>query len=382
MKPERGVGYLPTLDGWRAFAIVAVMVYHGTTSLFYPFGPYPSYEALRVVQIGARGVDVFFAISGFLICSRLLAEQEKNGRISLLSFYIRRSFRILPPYFVYLGILAVLAMLGILAVERREFVGSALFIRNYYGPTVEHGWYTGHFWSLAVEEHFYLIWPILLVLCGSRRARPVAAVLAFLVPVWQIVNQEWNLLEAGHPSQRTDTRIDALLWGCWVALVINIPLYRAWITRWLTTWSWAAIVCAVMLLIRFGPFSEEQTVTRHVEAFLMPWLLVGTVLHPHWRVSRFLEIGVLCWIGRLSYSLYIWQQIWLLGSWKEVRPFPLGPLQELPLNLLCTFGCAVLSYHLVERPTLRLGMRLSKFLTGSWPGASTPVRLEPQVQRQ
>src|SRR5262249_8893736 len=125
-----------------------------TTTLFYPLGPYPSYEALKVIQVGHRGVDVFFAVSGFLICSRLIREREKSGRTDLKAFYVRRAFRILPPFLVYLGVIAVLAAAGLIAVEGREFVASLLFVRNYIGPETGHGWYTGHLWSLSVEEHY------------------------------------------------------------------------------------------------------------------------------------------------------------------------------------------------------------------------------------
>jgi peptidoglycan/LPS O-acetylase OafA/YrhL len=331
------------------------MLYHGTTSLFYPYGPFPGYEALKVIQAGSRGVDIFFAISGFLICSRLVAEQEQRGRISLYSFYVRRAFRILPPYLVYLAVIALLAAGGLIAVEPREFVGSLLFVRNYYGPTQEHGWYTGHFWSLAVEEHFYLLWPLLLIVAGIRRARPLALLLALAVPVWQVANTQLGWITAGHPTQRTDARIDSLLWGCWAALFVSVPTYRAFFVRLFRPWVWVGIVAILAGLVRYEPPFE-----RHIQSFLMPWLLVGTVVHPEWRVSRALEAGPVRWVGRLSYSLYIWQQLWMLGSWRAVRPFPLGPFQELPLSLFCTVGCAALSYYLVEKPTLRLGTSLAK----------------------
>lgn len=353
-------GYIPTLDGWRAIAILGVLIYHGTTALFYPTGPFPNYYALRVIQAGAKGVDIFFAISGFLICTRLLQEQKATGRISLKGFYIRRGFRILPPYFLYLGVLALIAATGVLAVEAREWWGCILFIRNYYGPVASHGWYTGHFWSLSVEEHFYLMWPLLLVVSGSRRARPVAVLLALLVPAWHLLNDSFHLLpELGHASQRTDTRLDGLLWGCWAALLLDVPTYRAWITRWLTPWTWLAVVAALVALARYQPVLEA-----HWEAFLMPWLLLGTVLRPTGRVGRLLELAPVRWVGRLSYSLYIWQQIFLLGSWRVSRPFPLGPLQELPLSIVATFACAAASYYLVERPLLRVGQRLARAAEG------------------
>jgi peptidoglycan/LPS O-acetylase OafA/YrhL len=221
------------------------------------------------------------------------------------------------------------------------------------------GWYTGHFWSLAVEEHFYLFWPFLLVLATIPRARYLAFILALIVPIWSLVDERFGWLSSlGHPSQRTDTRIDGLFWGCWVALLVDMPACKAWLTRWLSLWVWGGVVLALVALARYQPILET-----HWEAMLMPWLLLGTVLRPTTWAGRLLEAGPVRWVGRLSYSLYIWQQIFLLGSWKIVRPFPLGWLQELPLNLLAVFACAAASYYLVERPLLRMGQRLAKNYT-------------------
>jgi peptidoglycan/LPS O-acetylase OafA/YrhL len=348
-------GYIPSLDGWRAIAITAVLVYHGTTSLFYPAGPWPSYKALCVIQTGAKGVDVFFAISGFLICTRLLQERRRTGAISLRAFYLRRAFRILPPFLVYLAVLALMAAAGLLSIAPTEWWASALFLRNYVNPTTTHGWYTGHFWSLAVEEHFYLMWPLFLIAFGSRRARLLVVPLALLIPFWRAIDAGFGgLVPYGHINMRTDTRLDGLLWGCWVALLLEVPAYREWVTRWLTLPVWFVLSVTVVLLMYFRPRWGG-----HVEALLWPGLLAGTVLHPGWILSRALEFAPVRWVGRLSYSLYIWQQIWLMGSWSESRPFPLGPLQELPLSLVVTFICAIASYYLVERPLLRVGQRLT-----------------------
>ncbi len=147
--PEK-TAYIPTLDGWRAMAILGVMIYHGTTSWFYPYGPCPSYESLLVIQQGAKGVDIFFALSGFLICSRLLEERRKTGGINLKRFYFRRGFRILPPYYFYLAVLAAVTATGLIVVQPMEWWGCLLFFRNYLPPLQTHGWYTGHFWSLSV----------------------------------------------------------------------------------------------------------------------------------------------------------------------------------------------------------------------------------------
>jgi peptidoglycan/LPS O-acetylase OafA/YrhL len=359
--------YLPTLDGWRAVAIAGVMVYHGTTSLFYPYGPLPSYKALVIIQSGAVGVDIFFALSGFLICNRLLNEWNGTSTISLKQFYIRRSFRILPAYFFYLFVLAIIVSAGFLAAEGREFMACSLFLRNYIGPKDSHGWYTGHFWSLSVEEHFYLLWPALLLLCGPRRARWLVVVLGCSVGAWRALDERFHWVPLPRNiGNRTDTRIDALLWGCWAAMLFDRPACKKWLERWLSFWVWLALLGVLCLCYRYrNPLSDL------LMPLLMPFLLVGTVLHPTGPLGRILEMGSLRWVGRMSYSLYLWQQIFLLGSWRALRPFPLGYLQELPVSIVAAVVCASLSYYLVERPMIGVGRRLIASL--GRPPASRPV---------
>ena len=308
-------GYLPTLDGWRAIAIFAVIVNHATVSYFYSAGPYPSDHGLWVSrELGDKGVEIFFAISGFLICTRLLQEHHKTDRISLKSFYLRRAFRIRPPYFLYLAILAVIAAAGVIQIEPKEWWSCAFIFRNYMSsPTPPFtGWYTGHFWSLSIEEHFYLFWPLMLVLCGGRRARSAVVVLAFLVMVWRVLDRrfEWVSLDY-YIDHRTDTRLDGLLWGCWVALLLDVPAYKDRITAWFSPWAWLGLIVVLAGVLWLVPERAEIVVP-----FLLPWLLVGTVLHPTAPFSRALELAPLRWVGRISYSLYLWQQLFMMGSTK------------------------------------------------------------------
>jgi peptidoglycan/LPS O-acetylase OafA/YrhL len=245
---------------------------------------------------------------------------------------------------------------GIISVQPIEWLSSLLFFRNYVTP-LHFGTYTDHFWSLAIEEHFYLLWPGLLVLCGSRRSRRVVVILALGVAVWRSVEfrHQWliKILPGAGFSLRTDTRIDGLLWGCWVALLYMIPGYREGLTRWLSPWRWLAIVGVFIACLLTGP-----PLTLLWQALLLPFIVLGTVLHPSALVGRILEFSLLRWIGRLSYSLYIWQQLFLIGR-DEIHSFPLGQLQRIPLNYLVVFGCAMLSYYLIERPSIRLGQKLT-----------------------
>jgi len=190
-------GYLKTLDGWRAIAITAVLFDHAVA--YSPLGRYPRLAA--VAHIGPNGVSLFFAISGFLICSRLLEEQADWGNINLTGFYIRRACRILPPAMLYLIAIGILSLFGTITVTWAEWWSSVFFFRNYLpGSAISggSGGYTIHYWSLAVEEHFYLLWPAALVFFGKRKARWFALLLAASIAVWRTWGSASSLVRPTH----------------------------------------------------------------------------------------------------------------------------------------------------------------------------------------
>jgi peptidoglycan/LPS O-acetylase OafA/YrhL len=345
-------GYLATLDGWRAIAIAGVLLDHATvgtlrSSQWYPF-----------LRTGPNGVSMFFAVSGFLICSRLLEEEQLTGTICLRGFYIRRSCRILPAAFLYLAVIGVLGVLQIVAVTPLEWVSCVLFFRNYVSPDWIHaGWggYTIHYWSLAVEEHFYFLWPALLAFSGRVRARYVAAGLAVAVAVWRWWDFHHQWMERHVPGllfgTRTDVRLDGLLLGCLAALILAEPGGRAWIERHFTTGAWWTCIAVYVLL---QSLSRKHTYSIW-ESMLLAAVVAGTVLRPGGAMGRLLENRVAKWIGRLSYSLYLWQQLFLIPG--ATHPFSL--LQHFPINLGFLLLTGMLSYELLERPMIRLGHRLA-----------------------
>jgi len=351
--------YRPTLDGWRAIAILLVMFAHGGSALFDVGGRYANPGWYALSQHGGFGVDLFFGISGLLICGRLLDENERTGGIRLGSFYIRRVFRILPPAFAYLAIVGILAIAGFIVVSPREWLSSVFFSRNYIVTPTNTGWYTGHFWSLAVEEHFYLIWPAALIALGAGRARRYLPGIAIAVAIWRVVDfhflhgQIWPGVLSDNIYERTDTRFDGLLWGCWIALVASVPAYRAILTQRLSASVIAGLIIALIACIALNPPLQMAW-----ESFLVPLILVSTVLKPTILFGRILEASLMRWIGRISYSLYLWQQLFMVGS-KVPRPLPFGRVQEFPLNIVAVFVCASASYYLLERPLVALGHTLS-----------------------
>ena len=357
-RPSDLGSYIPTLDGWRAVAILGVMIHHDAAQLFGPGGKLPWPWLQSLADLGQYGVQIFFGLSGLLICSRLLAERQEMGGISLRGFYARRFFRIMPPYWAYLAALSIIAAFKVLAISGWEFAGCLLFFRNYL-PDAARGRdsaYTFHFWSLSVEEHFYLMWPCLLLIL-TRIGRPAsgAFALGMAVTAWRAINAREGggmLTVLGHPVgnfPRTDTRLDGLLFGCWIAALLADPGWRARLARWISPAAWSLIailwLCAVYFA-RWAPISPLWI------ALLIPIVIAGTILHPGMPIGRLLEFAPIRWIGRLSYSLYLWQQLFLL---RRPDRSPLGPLQDLPMNWLLAFACAIASHYLIERPAIRLG---------------------------
>jgi peptidoglycan/LPS O-acetylase OafA/YrhL len=352
--------YLPTLDGWRAVAISLVLFCHMRL---------PHNFLAGVSSYGAVGVDLFFAISGFLITFRLIEEFRISGKISLQAFYIRRFFRIIPPALTYLGCMALLGLLlKLVPMNFGQIAAAALFFRNYDSMGIERGWYTGHFWSLSVEEHFYLLWPGLLVWCGLNRGRFLAPLLACGVAIWRFLDLRHEWVASVIPSikdsvARSDYRLDGLLWGCALAFLWQSPRARGRIKRICNPVSLMVFVAGICLLLWRQPPGNVAAL-----ALLLPLCLCCTISRPHWWLARLLDASPVAWLGRISYSLYLWQQLFLPT---RDLPFALLPIQQFPLNLALAVAAAAASYYLLERPLITYG----RSLAARWSPASE-VRLE------
>jgi peptidoglycan/LPS O-acetylase OafA/YrhL len=362
-------GYLPTLDGWRAIAILSVIFCHDALHA-HALGGLISTRWLY--EYGDLGVDVFFAISGLLICSRLLDEERIYGKIHLKDFYVRRGFRILPPAFLYLGVISILAVFSVIPITRAELPGELaeclLICRNIDPFTIAHaagGWYTGHFWSLSLEEQFYLLLPAFLVLIAGRFRAHALGVLAVAVAVHRA------LVLAACPGGwwlkfHPDIRIDALLVPAMIAVLASSPQNRLAFQRYLRFWP-----LGIVLFLCLVPFGHGTVWGLTVFIWLLPAIVLGSVLNPANIFGRLLEWSVLRYIGRISYGLYLWQQLFFTdhGFWHDSHP--LGQFQSWPLRLVLTFVLAALSYHLLERPLMRLGYKLAP--------PATAGRKEPDV---
>jgi peptidoglycan/LPS O-acetylase OafA/YrhL len=352
-------GRIPTLDGWRAVAILAVIVSH-SAHLIGPGGPFPAPPLDSVFAWFRLGVDLFFAISGFLITTLLVRERLDHGALSLRGFYTRRLFRIVPLVATYLLSLAIIRLRVPGVARTWEFSSTLLLCRNYF-MNRQIGVATAHLWSLSIEEHFYLVWPLVIALLGPRRGLRVAVVAALLVAVWRAVDARTALflrVFGVDPGAlfRTDTRCDALLWGAAAGLIT--PSLAPLATRWRRIpWSLLVLTTLVIWIHSWLPLLST------VFAVAFPLLVLSTTLRPGCATSRFLDTGVLRWIGQRSYSMYIWQTLFLqvpqvsLSCSGTGRPVAVAARYGLDLCLIVI--ASAITHRLIERPAQRYGRRLA-----------------------
>lgn len=343
-------GYIRTLDGWRAIAVWAVIFYH---SRIFSVGR---------LQLGGlhdfcdRGVQLFFAISGILICSRLLEEQRLHGSISLKGFYIRRVFRIQPAAIVYLSIVGILGLIGIIPQTLAPWLSSLFCFRNIYmaanWATSPNDRYTVHFWSLAVEEHFYLFLPVLLVIARKRLAQALG-ILSVLFFFWPPIADHLGLFVTQLNGWRTDMALRFLLVPAFLAVMLTRSAFRAWLTK---VSSYGALIVLVIAGILISQLFLKQHLTSEICCIGFPLMVLSTMLHPRGWLGRLLETSLFTFMGRISYSLYLWQTLFFIG-----RPeySVLRYLQFPVVNLIASLTCATLSYYVVEKPLMRIGHRLA-----------------------
>ncbi|HTV09269.1 MAG TPA: acyltransferase [Candidatus Aquilonibacter sp.] len=342
-------GYLSTLDGWRAIAILGVLLYHDrvrSLGLFTTALPH---------RFGGLGVDLFFGISGLLITTRLLEEEKLFGAFSIKGFYIRRVFRIQPAALFFLGMIVLMHLLFHLPLVYKGVAEALCVVRNlaewnYTDPGMR---VTEHFWSLSVEEQFYLVLPALLLLLHSRRRRLIVltgAALAFFLLAARAPKLHYYIDTRGH---HTELNLHGLLFGSALAVLVSLPKTREKVRTVLRPW-WILGACVVVAALRAHWHHYDMVWLS--AAF--PFIVLSTVLHPEEVAGRILEWAPLRFVGRISYSIYLWQQVFFVvgrltvgtrWAWFESAAV-LYPL---------IFGCALFSFYVIEKPMIRFGHRVA-----------------------
>ena len=360
MATGRRFRHVPALDGLRGVAVVLVVLSHADTTL--PDGrPVPL--PYRLLHGGFLGVDLFFVLSGFLITA-LLLEEANAGGVRPGAFYARRALRLLPALYLFLAVHAVYAWRAGLHAgnERSSILRAVLYVSNWQSAdrllSVSDG--MGHLWSLAVEEQFYLGWPLLLVLLLAidprRRALPwVLSVAVVGIGIHRAVLWQHGLTWIPL-FVRTDTRADALLLGALGAVLWHRGA-PARPERLATTGTVAALLALVIVL--FARHDLAWMYLGGLTAFaICAGLVVVAVAETDSVLSRALAHPGLRRLGRVSYGLYLWHLLVFSAVRRWVDPaVPVVP--RLLLALAISAGCTAISWTVVERPALRMKRRFT-----------------------
>jgi len=346
---------IPSLDGWRAVSIVIVLLSHFEFATGFPVALVPAWG--RLFQ-GDLGVRIFFVISGFLITHLLLVEAERSGRPSLKQFYVRRALRILPVYYMFTAVVLALSVAGLYSDAWSTWLATLTFTRDIAGRGDS---VTVHLWSLAVEEQFYLVWPITFVMLALWR-RPRLAAVILLVPVVLSPFFRWGVIQT-HTSSGLVSRLlggfsvalyaDSLAIGCLGAYLHQRRRHRfnAVASQPFPAGALSAVLF-VFAWVAWPPVFGVWALVPSVQAVLIMAVIWATIERPIGVVYRVLNAAPVVWLGTLSYSLYIWQQLFL-GHFAGPALAGLA-IYDRHVWWATALVAAVVSYYIVERPILRL----------------------------
>ncbi len=349
--------HFPGLDGLRAIAIIAVVWHHSAHPDFLP-----------MFARGFAGVDLFFVLSGFLIVTLLLREKSRKGKISLRDFWMRRFLRLMPAYYLLL-----FGMLGVYLIFKPNdpdtevllegFPVYALYLSNWFHPNANN---LGITWSLATEEQFYLIWPLV-----EAFLTPIATAVFWIVAL--IINQLINFgvldpainaafgEDFANNREILDSTFTPILLGVGLAHLLHREKSYALVKR-IAGFNHAPLVFMATLFVLFNiPAADISGAFRLAMHVLMTLWIASIVLAPASKTTAFLDWRPVVFIGAVSYGMYLYH-MWCVYAAKVL----LGKLSlpnlwfEFPVALAGTVAISAASYYFYEKPFLNLRKRFRK----------------------
>ena len=371
MQSSQRLAYIPALDGLRAAAVIAVLLFHETS-----IGP---------ARLGSIGVYVFFVLSGFLITSLLINEWEQTGNLNMPRFLRHRFFRLMPALGVMLLVLAAARWLpyppgldvGHMLPRPAALIAAMTYTTNIlmaYGVLVPEG-PLSHTWTLAIEAQFYILWPFvlraalplperrrgllfLLALCivGLGLGRPLASI-AGASPIYLFLSTEAN--------------IDGLMIGCLIAMLLWDEskwqhFDRHWSYRWLVAITIIAFVVACGIFLASGSAVYQRqawpwptillSVISSSTSLITATIIISLIRSPYSPLSSILSLPLTRYIGKISYSLYLWHLPII-----AVCTFALSENRMLnaATAIITSFFVAILSFHFIESPARKLGRQIT-----------------------
>ncbi len=335
---------IPSLDGFRAVSIILVLLAHSRLSKGFPS------RYIELVKHGDVGVTIFFVISGFLITYLLFNEDRINGRVNLKYFFVRRAFRILPVFILYTTFIFCWNYFEDLQLKNVDFIHAITFTTNF---SKNRNWFLGHFWSLSVEEQFYLFWPILIFVFKKH----IKLALLFLISYSCFV----RIIGYKYPSFTNLSLApffsysDSILIGAWGGILFfenKIQLY-AKILR--NPFYQLISVLLIVLFVYLSGHGKLAPVSlpfgNTIISVSILFLLFAYTSLSKGLIFQILNCKTFVHIGVLSYSIYIWQQFFFIGTldvfWRA-----------FPYNLVAIYLVSLVSYYLLEKPVLKLRKKI------------------------
>jgi peptidoglycan/LPS O-acetylase OafA/YrhL len=347
-------GYHPGLDGIRGLAVLAIIGYHD------------NYHWARGAFLS---VDAFFVLSGFLITALLIIEYRRADRVAMGAFWGRRARRLLPALFLVLIAVALYTDHYVVPWNRTSIrndgLASLFYVANWRFIFDKQSYFTlflaasplRHMWTLAIEEQFYLIWPLVAFAClrlgrGSTRVLGAVAGLGVVASVWAMA----ATYQSGDPSRAyygTDTRAHVLLIGALTAVLLLAWSPSDRVRRIFMVLGAVGLAGTLFAWTRVSDTDPAYYHGGSVFFSLVVAVIIVAVMNGG-LARRALALRPLPWIGRLSYGLYLWH--WPITVWLVPTRVHLGATQLNLLRLGLTFAVATLSYYLIERP-IRVGWK-------------------------
>lgn len=333
----------PSLNGLRGISILLVVFDH-YNDLYHGY-------FRSIAHFGTLGVDVFFVISGFLITTLCIKEKVLTGTISLKNFYIRRVYRILPVAYLYIVIIAIVNFACHLHMSIMSFIGAALFLANIsYFRKTQFDWNLGHYWSLSVEEQFYILFPIFI----KKRFSVFVCIVLFIPFALLFI----SYLQTFIPILNFELLSSAIRYlnkfqGISIGCLFSILMFKGYLK--FGKLNLVVTIISIFLIFYIGfDYAEylRATFFNLIVSALIGFVVINNVAYKNNFIYKFLNFKLLSWIGILSYSIYIWQQMFLSNDSRF-------PMAKYPVNLLFLIAIPILSYYFYEQYFLKLKARFS-----------------------
>jgi peptidoglycan/LPS O-acetylase OafA/YrhL len=322
-------------------AILSVLYSHGGFSSGFPHFSWWPFD-------GSPGVSVFFILTGLLVTTILLDEQEKAGKVSLRNFFIRRGLRIWPALYAFLAVAWLLRAVGFIEFNDMAWIASATHWMNLYnGPNT---WPLSHMWSLSLQESFYLVWPIVVTRMPVRKSLWLCIA---LIVGWPLVRFLAHGEAAPWPAHLAldNNGMNTIFYGALLALMMRDHACAQYLRRFshiATLIVSVGLITLLYLLHEVWPHSLAGFLAplRNLSVLAVVWWSINN--RKHW-IGQLLEARPLVYLGAISFSVYLWQQFFL-------SPNP-GWITAFPQNLIFALVVGAASYHLCEVPARALGTR-------------------------